>query len=166
MTAANWAAGFCVLATSLQVISTAIAAIRCRARSEPLPPPENAELVTIVRPVCGVDNYARETLGSTFALDYPNYEIIFCVARQDDPVVRLVRELIAAHPGTRARLMIGDNRVGPNPKLNNVVKGFEVARGTWQIMADSNVLMPRDYIQRLLARWRASSGCGGSVPSA
>jgi ceramide glucosyltransferase len=166
MAAADWAAGFCILATSLQVISTAIAAYRCRARTKPLPPPKDAALVTIVRPVCGIDNYAHETLGSTFALDYPNYEIIFCIAREDDPVVGLVRELIAAHPGIRARLMNGDDRVGPNPKLNNVVKGFEVARGTWQIMADSNVLMPRDYIQRLLARWRPSSGCVVSVPIA
>ena len=33
-------------------------------------------------------------------------------------------------------------------------------------MADSNVLMPRDYIQRLLARWRPNSGCVVSVPIA
>jgi ceramide glucosyltransferase len=166
MALANWAAGFCILATSLQVISTAIAAIRCRARTKLLPPPRDPAPVTIVRPVCGVDNFARETLSSTFGLDYPDYEILFCVARDDDPVVGLVRELIAAHPGERARLLIGDDRVGPNPKLNNVVKGFDAARGTWQIMADSNVLMPRDYIQRLLARWRPSSGCVVSVPIA
>jgi ceramide glucosyltransferase len=122
--------------------------------------------VTIVRPVCGVDNFARETLGSTFQLDYPDYEIIFCVARDDDPVIGLVRELIAARPAHRARLLIGDDRVGPNPKLNNVVKGFDAARGRWMIMADSNVLMPRDYIQRLLARWRHNSGCVVSVPIA
>ena len=166
MALANWAAGFCILATSLQVISTAIAAIRCRARTKLLPPPRDPAPVTIVRPVCGVDNFARETLSSTFGLDYPDYEILFCVARDDDPVVGLVRELIAARPGQRARLLIGDDRVGPNPKLNNVVKGFDAARGTWQIMADSNVLMPRDYIQRLLARWRANSGCVVSVPIA
>jgi ceramide glucosyltransferase len=166
MALANWAAGFCILATSLQVISTAIAAIRCRARTKLLPPPRDPAPVTIARPVCGVDNFARETLSSTFGLDYPDYEILFCVARDDDPVVGLVRELIAAHPGQRARLLIGDDRVGPNPKLNNVVKGFDAARGTWQIMADSNVLMPRDYIQRLLARWRANSGCVVSVPIA
>jgi ceramide glucosyltransferase len=166
MALAHWAAGFCIFATSLQVISTAIAAIRCRARTEALPPPKNAALVTIVRPVCGVDNFARETLGSSFALDYPDYEILFCVARDDDPVVALVRELIGAHPIARARLLIGDDRVGPNPKLNNVVKGFDAARGGWMIMADSNVLMPRDYIQRLLARWRANSGCVVSVPIA
>src|SRR5215472_14104252 len=126
----DWAAGFCILATILQVVSTGIAAIRCRARNRPLPPPKNAAPVTIVRPVCGVDNFARETLGSSFGLDYPDYEIIFCVAHGDDPVVTLVRELIAAHPEQRARLLIGDDRVGPNPKLNNVVKGFDAARGT------------------------------------
>jgi ceramide glucosyltransferase len=166
MSLANWAAAFCIFATSLQVVGCAIAAVRCRARIWPLPPPERAPLVTIVRPVCGVDNFARETLGSSFNLDYPHYEIIFCVARDDDPVVALVRELIAGHRERRARLLIGDDRVGPNPKLNNVVKGFDAARGEWQIMADSNVLMPRDYIQRLLARWRPDSGCVVSVPIA
>jgi ceramide glucosyltransferase len=166
MALANWAAGFCILATSLQVFSTAIAAIRCRVRPRPLPPREDARLVTIVRPVCGLDNFARETLGSTFGLDYPDYETIFCAARDDDPAVGLVRELIAAHPEARARLLIGDDRVGPNPKLNNVVKGFDAARGNWMIMADSNVLMPRDYIQRLLARWRPNSGVVISVPIA
>ena len=63
-------------------------------------------------------------------------------------------------------LLIGDDRVGPNPKLNNVIKGFDAARGDWMIMADSNVLMPRDYIQRLRARWRPDSGVVVSVPIA
>lgn len=166
MTVAYWAAGFCILATCLQVLSCAIAAIRCRARTSPLPPPQDTAPVTIVRPVCGVDNFGRETLASTFGLDYPDYEILFCVARDDDPVVGLVRELIAAHPAQRARLLIGDDRVGPNPKLNNTVKGFDAARGRWIIMADSNVLMPRDYVQRLLARWRPDSGVVVSVPIA
>jgi ceramide glucosyltransferase len=166
MELANWAAGFCVLATSLQVITNAIAAIRCRALTQLIPPPKDAPLVTIVRPVCGIDNFARETLSSTFGLDYPNYEVIFCVARDDDPVVGLVRALIAEHPERRARLLIGDDPIGPNPKLNNVIKGFDAARGDWMIMADSNVLMPQDYIQRLLARWRRNSGCVVSVPIA
>ena len=33
-------------------------------------------------------------------------------------------------------------------------------------MADSNVLMPRDYIQRLLARWGHNTGVVCSVPIA
>ena len=157
MALADWAAGFCVLATSIQVASTGIAAWRCRARTSHLPPSEDAPAVTIVRPVCGVDNCERETLASSFGLDYPDYRVIFCAARADDPAVALVRELIAAHPGELAELLIGDDRAGPNPKLNNTIKGFDAARTDWIIMADSNVMMPRDYIQRLLARWQPNS---------
>ena len=164
MALADWAAGFCVLATAIQIASTGIAAWRCRARTSHLPPPANAPAVTIVRPVCGVDNFEHETLASSFGLDYPDYRVIFCAARADDPAAALVRELIAAHPDTNAELLIGDDRAGPNPKLNNTIKGFDAATTDWIVMADSNVLMPRDYIQRLLARWGDNTGVVVSVP--
>ena len=166
MALAEWAAGFCGLATAIQIASTAIATWRCRARRSHLAPPENAPAVTIVRPVCGVDNFERETLASSLGLDYPDYRVIYCAARADDPAVALVRELIVAHPEERAELLIGDDRAGPNPKLNNTIKGFDAATTDWIIMADSNVLMPRDYIQRLLARWGDKTGVVVSVPIA
>ena len=80
-------------------------------------------------------------LASTFALAYPHYEAIFCVASPADPVIPLVERLIAAHPAIPARLLVGDDRVCSNPKLNNLVKGWKSARYGWIIMADSNVLM-------------------------
>jgi ceramide glucosyltransferase len=72
---------------------------------------------------------------------------------------------MAEHP-TRAaaRLLIGDDHVSPNPKLNNLVKGWNAARHPWIIIADSNVLMPPDYIQRLFACWRADTGLVASPP--
>ena len=120
--------------------------------------PKDAPSVTIVQPLCGVEAFSRETLRSIFALDYPNYEIIFCLADPADPIAPLVRGAIEANPRARARLLMGDDRVSANPKLNNVVKGWKAARSEWVIIADSNVLMPIDYIQRLLARWRSDSG--------
>src|SRR5262249_44299067 len=126
--------------------------------SRALPPAVDAPPVTIVRPVCGVDNFVDDTLASTFALDYPSYEIIFCVAHERDPVVPIVRALMAAHPHVHTRLLVGDDRVSQNPKLNNCVKGWDAAAHDWIVIADSNVLMPRDYIQRLLAAWQP--GCG------
>ena len=117
-----------------------------------------------MRPVCGIDNYGFETLSSTFSLDYPHCEILFCVAAADDPVVPLVRSLIAAHPSADARLLIGDERVSNNPKLNNVLKGWHAARNDWIIIADSNVLMPPDYIRRLFASWRTDTGLVASPP--
>jgi ceramide glucosyltransferase len=140
-------------------LSVALAAMRCRRRrGGSLPPPPDAPGVTIVQPLCGVEAFSRETLRSIFKLAYPSYEIIFCLASDDDPITPLVRNAIAANSGRPARLLIGDDRISANPKLNNVVKGWKAARHDWVIMADSNVLMPADYIQRLLARWRPGTG--------
>ena len=148
---------FCAIATFIHLVSILIATVRCRPRVSLAPSPDSPP-VTIIRPVCGVDNFVEDTLASSFALDYPRYEIVFCVANRRDPVVPLVQALIAAHPGTAARLLVGDDRVSVNPKLNNCVKGWEAAAHDWIAIADSNVLMPPDYIQRLLAAWQPDCG--------
>jgi ceramide glucosyltransferase len=158
MTGTEWAAGYCLLATAIQVLSALIAIVRCVKRSAPLPARAGAPPVSIVRPLCGIDPFAKETLASTFQLAYPAYEILFCLADGEDPVAPLVRRLIAAHPHIPARLLVGDDRPSGNPKLNNVVKGWKAAAHAWIVIADSNVLMPKDYLQRLLSRWRADTG--------
>jgi ceramide glucosyltransferase len=149
---------FCGLATLLHLVSVSIAIVRCRPPHGPRAVAPGAPPVTIVRPVCGLDNYVEETLASTFALDYPRYEILFCAAQTRDPVVALVCALIADNPQVPARLLIGDDRVSVNPKLNNCVKGWDAAAHEWIVIADSNVLMPPDYIQRLLAAWQSDCG--------
>ena len=120
--------------------------------------------VTIIRPVRGADASEERTLTSTFKLDYPGYEILFCCAEADDAAVPLVRKLIDEHPGVPARLLIGDDRISENPKLNNVMKGWRAASYDWIVMADSNVDMPRDYLQRLLAAWRPDTGLVSAPP--
>jgi len=157
---------FCLFALALHFLSIGLAARRVRMRHRAMPVPADAPPVTVIRPVCGIEAFSRETLGSSFALDYPNYELLFCVARADDPVTAIVYRLIDAHPEIPARLLVGDDRVSLNPKLNNTVKGWDAAQNEWIIMADSNVLMPRDYVQRLLARWRHDTGVVCSVPIA
>jgi ceramide glucosyltransferase len=164
MTISAFAAGVCVSSGGIHALSIALAMHRCRRREGWAPAPKDAPGVTIVQPLCGVETFTRETLRSIFALDYPNYEVIFCLADADDPIAPLVRAAIRANPRRRARLMIGDDRVSANPKLNNVVKGWKAARNEWVIIADSNVLMPKDYIQRLISRWRPDTGIVCSPP--
>jgi ceramide glucosyltransferase len=78
--------------------------------------------------------------------------------------VTIVQRLIDEHPGVRARLLIGDQRISQNPKLTNIWKGWEAAAGAWIIIADSNVLMPRDYVQQLLTAWEPDTGLVCSPP--
>jgi ceramide glucosyltransferase len=168
MTIWLWIAGvFCFGTTALHVASHLIVIRRCRAAAPFIGAPDLAECgpgISIVRPVCGIDNYVDETLRSAFQLDYRRYEIVFCVAHANDPVVPIVQRLIADHPRVPARLLIGKESIGDNPKLNNVYKGWRAAEHDWIVMADSNVLMPRDYLQRLLAAWRADTGLVASPP--
>ncbi|PWT85907.1 MAG: ceramide glucosyltransferase, partial [Proteobacteria bacterium] len=150
------------LSLLLHLASTCTMMARLRRRTES---PDVLPGISIIRPVCGIDNFARETLSSGFQLDYPDYELLFCVAAAGDPVVPLVQTLIAAHPHVPARLLVGNDPVSPNPKLNNTVKGFRAARHRWIVMADSNVLMPPDYLQQLLSAWRPDCGLVCSPPA-
>lgn len=164
MTIAESAAGFCGMMTAVQLVSTGIARFRCPARRQPLAAPLEAPGVSILRPVCGLDNFARETLESSFLLDYPRYEVLFCAAHASDPVLPLIQRLMAAHPAIPSRILIGDEAINANPKLNNIAKGWTAAAHDWIVMADSNVLMPADYLQRLLAAWRPDTGLVCSTP--
>ena len=165
MTIAIWAAGtFTFVATASHIAGILIATRRCRKGRRATHAPRHTPAVSLVRPVCGIENHGEETLRSAFHLDYPRYEIIFCAASAQDAVVPLVRRLIAAYPDVPARLLIGNEAISDNPKLNNVYKGWRAAAHDWIVMADSNVLMPRDYIERLLAAWRADTGLVASPP--
>ncbi|MGE0851770.1 MAG: glycosyltransferase [Hyphomicrobiaceae bacterium] len=165
MTAFEWLLiGFGVTATALHLGSVAIAMLRCREGASRPPPGGGAPSVSILRPICGLDRYDEVTLRSGFSLDYPNFAMIFCCADAGDPAAHLVRRLIDANPHVRASLLIGNHAISANPKLNNLVKGWQVAGGDWIIFADSNVLMPRDYVQRLLLGWRRDTGILCSPP--
>lgn len=114
--------------------------------------------ITLLRPVCGLDTFDRETLASSFLQDYPDYEIIFCAPHEKDAAVATVLELMAQYPNVAARLIFGLDAISGNPKLNNLFKGWKAATCEWICMADSNLLLPRDYLQCLVDAWGLRTG--------
>lgn len=166
--AASCVGAACLLVIGLNALATLLAGLRLRrgtgrvGRDGTLP--AGTEPVSIVRPVCGLEAFSERTLASGFRLDHPAYELVFCVAREADPVVPLVRRLMAAHPHVPARLLVGDDAVSDNPKLNNCVKGWNAARHDWVVLADSNVDMPPDYIRAFLSAWRPNTGLACAPP--
>jgi ceramide glucosyltransferase len=140
------------IASAAHVASIALAMRRvAKGRSRPSARPPAG--VSILRPVCGLEPSIEATLASSFQVDHPSYEVIFCVAAADDPVVPIVRRLIREHPEVPARLLVGGTSGGPNPKLDNLLKAWDVASHDWVVLVDSNVLLPGDCLDRLFARW-------------
>ena len=78
------AAIFCIAVTIIHVASIVVAIFRFR-RTARKSAPYSGQYppVSLVRPLCGIDNYAADTLRSTFELDYP---------RLRNPVLRRFRE--------------------------------------------------------------------------
>ena len=115
-------------------------------------------LAHVVRPLRGIEAFSEETLRASFRLDHPAYELIFCVADAGDPILPMLERMRAEYPHIPSRLILGDERIGGNPKLNNCVRGWDAARYDWVILADSNVMMPPDYIGQMQAAWRPDTG--------
>ncbi len=158
---------FVCVAIVMHLVTTLLSIGRCRAARVDEDISATESPVSIVRPVRGLDQYDKVTLGSGFSLDYPDYELIFCCAEENDRAVPAIRDLMQANPNVKARLLIGDEGVTANPKLNNLIKGWHAAHNDWIVIADSNVLMPTDYLTRLLSCWRSNTGlvCSPAIGS-
>ncbi|GEO85651.1 MULTISPECIES: ceramide glucosyltransferase [Alphaproteobacteria] len=154
MTVLFW---ICALALSVHLLSILIV-LAHKKRAEPGAPAKVRPSVTILRPICGLENNLAETLASAFRLDWPNYEIVFCVASPADPAIAVARRVMEAYPDANTRLLVGEDVFSPNPKMNNLIKGWRSAEHDWIVIADSNVRLPRDYLQRLFARWTPGTG--------
>jgi ceramide glucosyltransferase len=151
--------------TSASHVASIALALRRVASGRRRPGPRPPAGVSILRPVCGLEHRIEATLASSFQIDHPGYEVIFCVAAADDPVVPIVQRLIREHSEVPARLLVGGAERGLNPKLDNLMKAWDVARHDWIVLADSNVLIPPDYLDRLFGRWteRCAFVCSPAV---
>ncbi|HEU0060898.1 MAG TPA: glycosyltransferase [Hyphomicrobiaceae bacterium] len=167
MTVTVWVLiGFCLIALVLHASSIGAVWARGRRPAPVVGRHGRGQVVSVIRPVCGLEDLEQMTLASSFQLTWPETELWFCVASAADPAVAFLERLIAAHAGSNARILIGDNCETANPKLNNLIKGWQAAQGEWIILADSNLLLPPDYVERLLARFTPDAGLVCAPPIA
>lgn len=152
---------FTSILTIAHVATCVIVMVRLRGTSKSL---KHRPFITLLRPVCGIDRFDELTLESSFRIDWPDYEVIFCAACADDPAVELVRRVIARNLHVPAQLLVGEDRISGNPKLNNLAKGWRAAKGERIVMADANLMLPPDYFGRLVEVEDGATGLVTSPP--
>ncbi|CAH7689478.1 glucosylceramide synthase, partial [Phakopsora pachyrhizi] len=109
--------------------------------------------VSILRPLCGLDSNLEENLESSFLLNWPNdrFELILCSEEQDpvtDLILDLVNRLIKKYPHVNARFIKTSERVGVNPKINNLIKAYRTAQSDLIWILDSNILIHPNTLAR------------------
>jgi len=152
------AIAFVAVLVAIQLVSTAIAIVRCRPGARPAAVNGPKPGISLVRPLCGLEPFSADTLEASFNIDWPEYEVLFCVADADDPIISMTQAAMVRHPHVPARLLIGAERLGTNPKLNNMASGWRAARYDIILFTDSNLLAGTDYLHRLMASWREGAG--------
>ena len=133
----------------LLLLAAGYLALRVHLRG-PRPPRLTTPAVSVLKPLCGVDDGLPENLESFAALDYPDYEVLLGVRSPDDPAAEVARRAIARHPG-RFRLCVQQGEPGLNPKVNQLLTLARAARGELLVVSDSNVRVRRDYLSEIAA---------------
>ncbi|KAK9457480.1 glycosyl transferase family 21-domain-containing protein [Dipodascopsis uninucleata] len=94
--------------------------------------------VSILRPMKGLDTEFEKCIESAFQQEYPNFEILLCVENPNDPAIPVAKRIIERHRNVDSTLIIGAERYGVNPKVNNLTKAYENAKYNIVWILDSN----------------------------
>jgi ceramide glucosyltransferase len=113
--------------------------------------------VSILKPIRGLDPDARENLASFCRLDYPEFEIVFCVDPEDAAVLALFTHLAADFPQRRIRVLYGSGRVATNDKVAKLARLVSDAAHEVVVISDSDVRVRPDYLRRVVAPLRHSN---------
>jgi ceramide glucosyltransferase len=110
--------------------------------------------VSILKPFRGLDPDAYENLASFCRLDYPEYEIVFCVDPDDEAILSVIARLTKDFPQCRIRTLYGSGRVATNDKVAKLARLVSEAAHEVVVISDSDVRVRPDYLRHVTAPLR------------
>jgi ceramide glucosyltransferase len=106
--------------------------------------------ISVLKPLCGLDDELEQNLACFAALDWPEYEVLLGVRGPDDAACPLARRFEARYPG-RFRLVLQRGEPGFNPKVNQLITLSRAARHPLLVVSDSNVRVEPGYLAEIAA---------------
>lgn len=103
--------------------------------------------VSILKPLAGLDDNLFGNLQSFCRLDYPAYEIVFCLESPNDPAIAVARKVRDRNPGLPISILVSRSSEGHNPKVRNTLAGSRDARHDILLVSDSNVEVEPSYLK-------------------
>lgn len=120
--------------------------------------------VSILKPLTGVDVNLFSNLETFFTMQYPVYELLFCICDESDPSLMLVKKLMEKYPKIDAQIFIGGEKVGINPKINNIQLGYASAKYELFMISDSGIRMKEDTLIDMVEHMKEDVGLIHQMP--
>jgi ceramide glucosyltransferase len=107
--------------------------------------------VTVLKPLCGDEPRLEENLVTLCEQSYPEYQLLFGVRDPLDPAIAVVERLKARYPQRDIQLVVDSRLHGTNFKVSNLINIESRARHPWLVLADSDIAVTPDYLERVSA---------------
>jgi ceramide glucosyltransferase len=114
-------------------------------RATTLPP------VTILKPLCGAEPALYENLRSFCEQHYPCWQVVFGVRDAHDGALKSVQKLREEFPQLDLQIAIDPAQHGASSKVSNLVNMVPLARHDYLVIADSDIRVEPDYLERVIA---------------
>ena len=103
-------------------------------------------------PCKGLDPDFRKNIEALFNQDYPNYELIFITATQDDSAYPVLDKIIKNNPRVSARLYTAGIAAGRSQKINNQLKGLKEVKEDTEVLVfiDSDARLGPEFLKNLI----------------
>jgi ceramide glucosyltransferase len=132
------------------VLATLSGLMFARRAATPVPLPDNAPQVALLKPLHGTDGALAENLESFLNLNYPHKEYVFGVTTLNDPAVAAVEEVRRRHPEARITQTVGDEP-STNRKVGKLLRMLRNPPSSEiLVMSDADVLVKSDYLRRVV----------------
>ena len=106
---------------------------------------------TILKPLCGAEPALYEHLRSFCEQHYPSWQVVFGVRDPHDPALEVVHRLRSEFPQLDLQIAINSAQHGISSKVSNLVNMMPLARHDYIVIADSDIRVGPDYLERVIA---------------
>jgi len=112
------------------------------------------EPISILKPLSGLDLDLESNLRTFFEQDYPSFEILFAVRREDDPAADVVTRLQREYPKVSSRMVITGEPPYPNAKVFSLDRMLAAANSDLVVMSDSDIRVTPDFLRAVAAEFQ------------
>jgi ceramide glucosyltransferase len=107
--------------------------------------------VTVLKPMYGATPETYDCLRSFCDQTHPRYQLVFGVADDSDPSIRLIERLRRSFPDRDISLVVDRRQHGTSRKVSNLINLMSHARYEIFVISDSDVRVPRNYLSVVAA---------------